>query len=151
MATNDTHLIEYHAALLKERATHPMNPEVKKILVEALRSGQYPQTVGYLQVVESSDSTRPVGFCCLGVLSEEAKKRGVPNVDSVTISHLDTHAVEYFQTGDIGNKADFSANFLIEAVATWAAFPPLVDSSLMGLNDSGATFDQIADLVEEYL
>lgn len=39
-----------------------MNPEIKKRWVEALRSGKYKQTAGFLR--------DDFGFCCLGVLCD---------------------------------------------------------------------------------
>jgi len=134
--------IQYHTRRFKETATHPMNPEAKEILLKALRSGDYPQTQGYLQVVKETEA-RPVGFCCLGVLSEEAEKCGVPNVRSRLSD--DRISVIYFGDGDS------STSFLIDSVQEWAQLPEFVSSALMGINDNGGTFEEIADLIEEYL
>lgn len=136
--------LDWHVKNFKDRATQKMNPEAKKVLVEALRSGKYTQTNGYLQVVEKYGQTEP-GFCCLGVLSVEAMNNGV---EGITTSRPEDHRgkVVRFETAD-----DFSTAFLIQPVADWAQFPEGITNALMGINDSGGSFELIADLVEEYL
>ena len=54
-----------------------MNPEIKKMWVEALRSGEYKQTTGALRQLDM-DSALPC-YCCLGVLCDLAVKAGVTN------------------------------------------------------------------------
>jgi hypothetical protein len=51
-----------------------MNERIKKLWVEVLRSGKYPQGRGKLVRVMGGE---PVGFCCLGVLCELAVGEGV--------------------------------------------------------------------------
>lgn len=53
----------------------PMNPKVKALWVEALRSGEYTQSFGALRKDGTGGS--PKGFCCLGVLCDLAVKAGV--------------------------------------------------------------------------
>lgn len=45
------------------------DPRVKQLWLDALRSGEYSQAIGYLQT--------PEGHCCLGVLCDVAVKEGV--------------------------------------------------------------------------
>ena len=124
-----------------------MRPEVKEEWVEALRSGEYEQTKGFLHRLEANDDI-PVGYCCLGVLCDLAVKAGVVENDPDGV-------VEYF-----GNEQAV----LPRAVEIWAGLDqegklptPIVMGdneakamSLVSLNDSyNYTFEQIADVVEE--
>lgn len=59
-----------------------MNPDVKKMWVEALRSGKYQQCTGKLHdYLDIEDSLVPESskhsYCCLGVLCDLALKNGV--------------------------------------------------------------------------
>lgn len=131
---------------------NPMNPEVKKLLVEALRSGEYKQTKGYLQVTEQAGGRAP-GFCCLGVLSEIAK-----NVDELEIgvrpqSAHDGFVAEYFSKKEDLDEYHYerSRTDLIRTITDWSGINDLMSSCLMGMNDNGVSFTEIADLIEEHL
>lgn len=125
--------------------------------VTALRSGEYKQAKGSLEVtsehVESSGCSK-TGFCCLGVLSDLAVKAGI-----VTRS-----VDEYFRV-HYGTDNDMSTGHLPHAVRDWAGMGSVdglrdnaaylsggadhYKSSLMELNDYSAfTFAQIADVIE---
>jgi hypothetical protein len=136
--------LDWYIKKFKDRATEKMNPEAKKVLVDALRSGKYAQTTGYLQVVEKYGETEP-GFCCLGVLTVEAMNHGV---EGIKTSRPEAHGgkVVRFESED-----DSSSAFLIGPVAKWAQIPGGVINALMGINDNGGSFELIADLIEEYL
>lgn len=102
-----------------------MNQEVKKLWVEALRSGKYKQGKHCLK----TDDGR---YCCLGVLCEvsgqpyDSDWLGVPN-DIVEWADLDTWLPEVID-GSRGR------------------------TKLSHLNDaSNFSFEQIADLIEEQL
>jgi len=127
-----------------------MKPEVKSRLVEALRSGKYKQTNGYLQFIKTDEFTSP-GFCCLGVLSEIAKNDPEIPVDSRL--HPCGDSMEYFSTVPKSDPGAFdkSTAFLIDEVAEWSGITAEVSGALMGVNDNGGSFELIADLVEEYL
>lgn len=108
-----------------------MNPEIKAQWIAALRSGTYLQGVGALHV--NGD------YCCLGVLCDLHAKAG-----------LGTWNGHYY-----GNRVDL----LPEFVAEWADLsisPEINDVQLVDLNDGVGgyeqrTFDEIADLIEEFL
>lgn len=51
-----------------------MNPEVKKLWIDALRSGEYKQTKGILRREGGKG-----GYCCLGVLCDLHAKQGLGN------------------------------------------------------------------------
>lgn len=110
-----------------------MKEEVKKKWVEALRSGEFTQAQGYLRIVEEGSSPR---YCCLGVLCELMRR-------------------EFPQ---LGNNLFFS-HYLPQPVMEWSGLTdhnPRVRSreeshTLSNLNDHGASFETIADLIEAQL
>lgn len=128
-----------------------MNPEIKADWVESLRSGEYDQTYGALHKVktlgELNEGQSPVGYCCLGVLSDLAKKAGV----------IESHTAE----NGTYEMFDGGMCFLSEKVLKWAGMEghPTVRqpngaglTSLDNINDSEEyTFDEIADIIEAQL
>lgn len=123
-----------------------MNKEIKTQWLAALRSGEYQQGKGSLRGKNNE-------FCCLGVLCDIAVKNGViPEPRLVKGSTV-------YQYGGIGEL--FETLHLPKTVQEWAELPnsnPRVESktlfrggTLAYLNDQGATFEQIADLIEECL
>ena len=113
-----------------------MNPEVKAKWTEALRSGDYEQGMGAL---------KHKGYCCLGVLGD-LYKQSHPNV-------------EWTPDEDRGHVLTIdgqpSSNcFLPVVVCVWAELDQHADvggRSLASRNDSGSSFEQIADLIDEHL
>jgi hypothetical protein len=118
-----------------------MNPKIKKLWIEALKSGEYGQGSGMLR----PDKTR---FCCLGVLCDLHQKSGFgyewerDESNSINPYHYDDHI-----------------SYLPPCVVTWAGLEndnPFVsvgdDRITVGnMNDSGASFEEIAAVVERYL
>lgn len=114
-----------------------MNANVKA-WVEALRSGEYKQGKSFLR--------QDNAYCCLGVacdLYQKATGKGEwrPGVTSgtQTFSLLDSH----------------SDAFLPRVVAVWLEISSntIVDDgthrrSLIGFNDSGSSFEEIANIIE---
>lgn len=115
-----------------------MNQEIKKLWVEALRSGEYKQTSGELR---DSD-----GFCCLGVLCDIYKKEELEGEWAAS----DGTDAQIFITSH-----DRSSQFLPSEVMHWSGLPvnPSVfdDDTLADLNDSGADFALIAAIIETEL
>ena len=117
-----------------------MNPEIKQKWVSALRSGQYKQTTDKLRNCE--------GFCCLGVLTDLMCKETNPETDQDT----------WFNS--IAEELEGDEN-LAPSVAKWAGFDEdtvnrqdiVVNNGvyISGINDRGASFLQIADIIEEQL
>jgi len=111
-----------------------MNPEVKTAWVQALRSGEYQQTSGSLRATSGSRAS----YCCLGVLCD--------------ISGLGKWgSSDYYAIG-----LHFALGILPEEVAEWAGFsssdPATGEDDWTRLsyqNDSGLSFADIADLIEE--
>lgn len=113
-----------------------MNPEIKKLWVDALKSGEYEQGRGALCVGES--------FCCLGVLCDLAVKQGA----RVRV------AKERDKT-----TYDSRSACLPPSVSDWAGLDNAWgeyktntrgDGNLANLNDVGKTFNQIAYYIERY-
>jgi hypothetical protein len=112
-----------------------MNPQIKQKWVDALRSGDYQQGRNYLR----TDN----GFCCLGVLCDLYGKEN--NVE--------------WNLANNGHNYEFQdmESYLPSSVRKWAGVegcnPHINDgeSTLVRLNDSGSTFEQIADVIEEQL
>jgi hypothetical protein len=123
------------------------NASVVQEWITALRSGEYKQTQGVLNRVESTAFETPqVGFCCLGVLCDLAVKAGV--IDSGEVHS----GVTYY---------DNERGTLPLAVQEWAGvdakgyYYPNDDlgeaTNLVTHNDSDMMdFNGIADIVEEY-
>lgn len=118
-----------------------MDQVIKQLWIEALRSGEYEQTVGTLHNDE--------GFCCLGVLCDLAYKEG-----AVTRTRIDDKCYGYGTRLEVG--------VLPPEVVSWAGMEddnPVVTEdgdgnlfSLSELNDAeGWTFGEIADIIEEQL
>lgn len=122
-----------------------MNQEIKDRWIAALRSGEYEQGRGYLK----SDGK----FCCLGVLCDLALKDGIVEADEERSSN-----VSY---GDPANSVDCSDHVLPWAVRRWAEIDSSLGDEIMvditghpyltTVNDKGATFEQIAQIIEEQL
>ena len=114
-----------------------MNPQIKQKWVSALRSGEYQQG----QYCLRTDN----GFCCLGVLCDLYGKE---------------NNVEWDLVNDGGNyEFQYKEESLPISVMEWAGVendnPYIIGdtggTSLSLLNDSGSTFNEIADLIEEHL
>ena len=129
--------------------TTKMKPEIKKLWVDALRSGEYKQGREALSVGGA--------FCCLGVLCDLAVKAGVT---TCTIED---------ETGRLLYSSDLDADTLPLVVQEWAGLrnsdpevqvticegSDLEDTTykqLSELNDSlRFNFQQIADKIEKQL
>ena len=113
-----------------------MKQDIKERWVAALRSGGYKQGMGALNDGQGN-------FCCLGVLCDLAIKEGIQMEVTLDASGV-TDVLHY----------DGYSGTLPPAVQHWANLPnrPSVrEGSLAALNDSGMSFAEIADLIEEGL
>lgn len=116
-----------------------MKLEPKKLWLEALRSGDYKQGKGYLRTNE--------GHCCLGVLCEVAIANGVP------VTREEEQGYHYYDSDCAMPPAE---------VMEWAGLDvgnptvldrdnPNFETTLATMNDSGASFEKIAAVIEEQL
>lgn len=124
-----------------------MNSEIKAQWIARLRDPQARQTREVLEQVDENGNV--VGQCCLGVLCELAAEAGV--VERRFRYGNRRNIVIYY-----ANPFDCNGITLPKAVAGWAELSDRnpygpEDRSLVDLNDSGATFPEIADVIEEYL
>lgn len=142
-----------------------MNPEVKALWLNALRSGEYKQAQGALKV-----TTRYVGevetdsFCCLGVLTDLAVKAGImkegeeePGMRSDSWTRK--FAAYFTASDDVCDPAYGEGSGLHPAVQAWSGLASNVGilphhlgsyKSLVALNDGAQyTFEEIANVIEE--
>lgn len=110
-----------------------MDAELKRKWVDALRSGEYAQTMHTLRDIN--------GYCCLGVLaniidSAAWKKSEYASTGVKDWVYKDTQFEMYL---DDSSLIDFTGlNFKAQQI-------------LMGMNDAGKSFPEIADWIEENL
>ena len=101
-----------------------MKPAIKKLWLDALRSGEYEQCKGKLHDGE--------GFCCLGVLYD------------VAVDGWWTKNGEWVT--DTGNGSSLSFSLLLKL-----RLLEEIQSAAIRTNDDGATFAEIADWLETVL
>lgn len=127
-----------------------MNPEVKQLWVDALRSGEYMQ--GRNALAKWDDDNGELAFCCLGVLCEVARLQGV----DVESDDLLTEDYEHFRL--YGGDMELPPPTVIawagledrRGTYRWEYADVTGTSTLVERNDKGASFDQIADTIERY-
>jgi hypothetical protein len=129
-----------------------VNEQVKDIWVKALRSSDYTQGRLFLHLAETKHTVE--SFCCLGVLCDlSLKNSSLPIIRSL---NEDDGIIRY----------DRSSEGLPLSVMAWAELKfsnpdvTVVDhsiewhkesktTSLAELNDGGASFSEIADIIEK--
>jgi hypothetical protein len=133
-----------------------MNPVVKQKWLQALRDGSYKQTRGILQ-------SQNAHFCCLGVLCDLAIKSGVEVEVLQPVGH------EEWNLGNTrANPDEITYDGIFEvlppSVMAWAGLDDpnpdvntsdiegdVCNSNLADYNDSGATFEEVANVIEANL
>lgn len=136
-----------------------MNPVVKAMWLEDLRSGNFRQGSGLLHRQHDNTATGHT-FCCLGVLSERAVAEGVCERELHRRSELDPSfagVYNYTETDESGTYREH--HYLLPTVQKWAGLDnsdPYVTindrrARVSTHNDDGATFEQIADAIEDQL
>lgn len=116
-----------------------MNPEIKAKWLAALRSGEYGQGKDCLK--------GPGGFCCLGVLGDLMVEEG---------------KAEWQTDGEDGQAKLFDNKLVLSPqVVDWAGLPSDPEGFFCGdvglkapltmMNDQGATFEELAKIIEERL
>lgn len=126
-----------------------MNEEVKTKWLAALRSGNYTQGMKRLRTNDS--------FCCLGVLCDLAISEGIGDL-KWSGSQYTTNDVPSDVFFEAVNENDWDAYLVPEPVVAWANLELTNPEhyvngerqTLAALNDGGKTFEQIADVIEEY-
>lgn len=142
-----------------------MNERIKKLWVEALRSGEYKQARGALN--RPPEGIAQPGYCCLGVLCDLFRKdtgRG----RWIRPNKLHEHVMD-FETVDEDGDATTECSHLPREVVEWAGLTdndPILDEGIeseleledaeypgrcSAMNDDGVEFPQIASLIERVL
>lgn len=148
-----------------------MKEDVKKLWVEALRSGEYSQGYGQLKLVGPEGSVK---HCCLGVLCEVAVKQGVISESFDTNEGVEETLHHVHGFGEVDDRSGVTKGAVPETgqlpaeVMEWAGLDhgnPVVKVSsdptfvlgrktisLAELNDGGRNdFSKIADHIERDL
>ena len=116
-----------------------MNSQIKQQWIDALESGEYQQTSEFLRTEQ--------GYCCLGVLCNIYAKE--KNNDEVQLNLWEQYDDNYEFLGE--------GLVLPEEVKEWAGldesdvvyYDKGVRVYLAALNDSGMSFNQIAQVIKE--
>lgn len=123
-----------------------MKPEVAKIWVDALRSGEYTQGKQALKFTGADGGE--CYHCCLGVLCELYDKHNEENLTRNTKYNLDKIVLSF----------DMQTELLPEKVREWAGLDNVGGwfgdhmgkrCSLAIMNDAGYSFEEIADTIEK--
>ena len=115
-----------------------MDPEMKARWIAALRSGKFQQ--GQKALREGD------GLCCLGVICELLVESG-----DLT-RQLARDGVQHYSYGLAGDDYfDRVTSYLHDRDSERFNLPPAIQHALAALNDSGATFEEIANIIEEKL
>lgn len=135
----------------------PMNPRVKQLWLTALTSGEYKQArktlretrTNYAEVSEDR-------FCCLGVLCDLAVKEGVLPEPGQDGTGTWMYGGGYWSEDRREYDDDGTWSSLPRRVQDWAELSSpdpviLTNDTLAEFNDSGESFDTIAELIEEVL
>lgn len=114
--------------------------ENAKAWIEALRSGKFEQTQGWLRNHE--------GYCCLGVACELALEAGI-----IEESYFDDNSEYASYDGEDTELPEVVAEWLglTNPAGRYEPETPDPDVECWGLtwdNDKGKTFDEIADIIE---
>jgi hypothetical protein len=133
-----------------------MNREIRDECVKRLRSGKYKQGMGHLR-------NRDNEYCCLGVLCEIAVEKGIINMTVNEFSGYPLYGKDIktnsFLPREVREWADMrSENGRIESLDD--LHPTTIgkierdtkytsSTSLSILNDTGHSFDIIADVIEQ--
>lgn len=127
-----------------------MDANVKRIWVAALRSGKYDQGKGRLRSENG-------GYCCLGVLCDLYGNDLWRFEDYVGDDEEEDNESDWLMRDwqYAPNKGEEKSTVLPPLVMEWAGLPhqnPRIEHSyntLAEANDKGASFDAIADIIEE--
>ncbi len=115
-----------------------MNEDVKVKFIDALLSGEYTQGKGKLRLFNNT-------VCANGILCELAIKDGLVGI------HRGTSGCGYHMTSPLADGRivkSYGNNFPPNIVFDWAGISYDYSRTLAGLNDDGASFEQIAEWVK---
>jgi hypothetical protein len=120
-----------------------MNKEIKDKWLKALRSGEYKQGRLFLRATDDGVDS----YCCLGVLANECLygkwDKWEEFSDKANDKLIWSYNNERYATGPFKLPNSFTSYLDIKK-EDWVHI-------LSGMNDSGKTFEEIADWIEENL
>lgn len=122
-----------------------MVPEVKTLLLDALKSGEYEKTVGVLKR-HNDDNT--VGYCCLGVLTDVAHEKGIC---AGFVRSLDGYDVPEEVNYGFETYVRRSTAFLPNSVAKWSGLDSDTQTTLANINDESEDFGPVIEYIETNL
>jgi hypothetical protein len=133
-----------------------MNPRIKQLWLDALRSGDYAQGTGKLKTSKPPAAGKSDMYCCLGVLCDlHAKETGtewndarMPDPCSYQGHELllPQTVSEWAELGDNGSQSQNDIDPIEYDVRYGGSC-----YSLSQYNDNGASFDDIAAVIEKHL
>lgn len=129
-----------------------MKPEVKKMWLEALRSSNYEQGKGTLRQIGRDGN--PDRFCCLGVLCDIAVKEGLGvdvrvDEDAGLARYGESQSVLPY---DVRKWAGLeTSNPGVTLIDKFHAYFDATEEAIALVNDAGASFEEIADMIEASL
>lgn len=116
-----------------------MNKEIKKVWIDALRSGKYKQ---------GPDNMYCEGkHCCLGVLAEIYATTELGMSPKDARANMPALCDGYLAGWNEEGMGEFPA----KPISSWAGIKRNTEEALAGMNDEGITFKQIADYIEKKL
>lgn len=125
-----------------------MDETIAKEWVEKLNSGLYKQGFGGLRMIEKGEEGEECNsFCCLGVLCDLAKEKGVAKWERIDERH------GYYSSGVGEDLAQYSGGYLPKVVRDWAGMKNFNGddgrTSLSSMNDNFHTFEDIAAHIQK--
>lgn len=122
-----------------------MNKDIKAQWIEALRSKKYKQGKNALRI----PAPKGLQYCCMGVLADLyvqqfPDKARWDDLEGTDISYFMQEGYDYLES-----------SLLPSSVVEWAQIPSSSgrygnsDVSLVGMNDDGFSFSEIADVIEK--
>lgn len=121
-----------------------MNQDIAARWVSALRSGKYEQGKNLLKQLHDSGK---VSYCCLGVLCDLYLQEYPDSAYTPDLRpDLDRPTRENGTPYAFGEK---EVELPPKDIQTWAGINPHQCDALAEQNDSGSTFEELADLIEK--
>ena len=118
-----------------------MNRKIAEKWMDALRSGEYAQCTGALNAPGE-------GHCCFGVLCELAVDDGVPVETMEKVLHNGRRIVGYDGHVDVPPPAVQDWAEVLSQSGELDQYHEVFGDDLVQWNDNGATFAEIADMIE---
>lgn len=140
-----------------------MNAELRQDWINALRSGDYDQTIGELHRDIASDYVRdiltgtslpaPAGYCCMGVLADLCVKKWPGKFGWNDASVVWFPGVAVYDDGPLpviltGEQSTTSGELM--GMGNLLGINEY-ETDLINLNDGGSKFTAIADYIEEHV